>query len=160
MEDICIIGTGGTIDKDHDPITEKLVFSESSHIPTMLSEFRVPEIPHSILMLKDSLEMTDADREIIRDAILKRSEKCIVITHGTSTMSETAVYLKKYIQDKVIVLTGAMRPFSLFQSDAGFNLGAAIVSARLLSNGVYIAMNGQVFKAGEVQKDTDKGIFI
>ena len=126
----------------------------------MLSEFRVPEIPHDIVMLKDSLEMTDADRKIIADAILARVEEYVVVTHGTSTMIDTASYIREYVSDKVVVLTGAMRPFSLFQSDAGFNLGSAIASAKLLDHGVYIAMNGQIFPAKNVRKNNEKGVFI
>src|ERR1700759_5153538 len=123
MNDICIIATGGTIDKDHDPISESLIFSRYSHVPEMLKEFRVEGLPHEILMLKDSLEMNDADRAALADKIAARPEKKIVVTHGTSTMPETAEYLKNGVKDRTVVLTGAMRPFSLLRSDAGFNLG-------------------------------------
>ena len=159
MDNLCILATGGTIDKEHDPLTEQLVFSDHSYIPTMLQEYRVPDIPHETVMLKDSFDITDEDRGIIKDAILKRSEACVVVTHGTSTMPETAAYLASYIKDKTVVLTGAMRPFSLFKSDGGFNLGAAISIVTLLDPGVYIAMNGQIFKAGAVRKNLEQGIF-
>lgn len=160
MKDVCILATGGTIDKEHDPITESLVFSDHSYVPEMLSDFRVNDIPHKLIMLKDSLDMTDQDRRIIKDEILKRPETSIVVTHGTSTMAETAEYLIDKIGKKAVVLTGAMRPYSLFRSDGGFNLGAAITAARLLEPGVYIAMNGQIFTAGEVQKNKKIGAFI
>lgn len=160
MKDLCILATGGTIDKDHDPIVEDLVFDEFSHVPDMLSEYRVADIPHEVIMLIDSLDMTEEHRKTVKDSILERSEKFIVVTHGTSTMTETAEYLKEHITDKVVVLTGAMRPFSLFRSDGGFNLGSAIAAARLLEPGIYIAMNGQIFEAGKVAKDESRGVFV
>lgn len=147
------------MDKDHDPISESLVFSGHSYVPDMLEEFRAPGIPHDIIMLKDSLEMTDQDRALIKDTAQRRAERGIVITHGTSTMARTAEYLKNHITDKTIVLTGAMRPFSLFRSDAGFNLGGALIAARSLPAGVYLVMNGRVFEAGAVAKNAETGIF-
>lgn len=161
MKNICILATGGTIDKEHDPISEALVFSEESHVPEMLKEFRVDAdtIPHKILMLKDSLELTHEDRILIRDEIRAHDEEHIVITHGTSTMSVTAEFLQKEIKNKTMVLTGAMRPFSLMRSDAGFNLGSAIAAAQCLPYGAYITMNGQVFPAGTVRKNEKAGIF-
>lgn len=160
MIDLCIIATGGTIDKVHDPISESLAFADTSYIPQILEECRTQDAAHQILMFKDSRDITDVDREIILSAIQARAEKSIVITHGTSTMSATAEYLRSRIQGKTIVLTGAMRPFSFFQSDAGYNLGGAIIAARSLPEGVYIVMNGRVFKAGEAAKDEQKGIFV
>lgn len=158
--DVCILATGGTIDKDHDPVSEQLVFSAHSHIPEMLVQFRAIDIPHDIVMLKDSLEVSLQDRALLKDAILARAEKSVVVTHGTSTMTETAAYLVGKVPGKTVVLTGAMRPFNLFRSDAGFNLGSAISAARLLDPGVYITMNGQIFNPGDVRKDVEKGIFV
>ena len=160
MDNICILATGGTIDKDHDPITEQLIFSGDSFVPDMLKEFRVPGIPHEIVMLKDSFDVDDADRAVMLTAIMARPERMIVMTHGTSTMTQTGVYLQERVEGKVVVLTGAMRPFSLFRSDAGFNLGGAIAAARLCAPGVYIAMNGQIFAPDAVVKDTDAGVFV
>jgi len=159
MDKICILATGGTMDKVHDAISEKLIFSDHSLVPEILQECRADGIEHEVVMLIDSLDMTDSDRQEILKAIERRSENRIIVTHGTSTMPETAEYLKDKIQDKTIVLTGAMRPFSLFQSDAPFNLGAAVTAARVLSAGVYIAMNGQIFEAGKVQKNVPAGKF-
>lgn len=160
MTDLCILATGGTIDKVHDPIAETLTFGKISYIPQILEECRTADITHLVLMFKDSRDMTDADREVILSAIQARPEKSIVVTHGTSTMPLTAEYLKDHAKDKTIVLTGAMRPFSFFQSDAGYNLGGAIIAARALPPGVYIVMNGQIFNAGQVAKDEQKGIFV
>ncbi|HRJ12922.1 MAG TPA: asparaginase domain-containing protein, partial [Alphaproteobacteria bacterium] len=112
------------------------------------------------IMFKDSRDINDADREIIFQAVKARPEKSIVVTHGTSTMSMTAQYLKDRVIGKTVVLTGAMRPFSFFESDAGYNLGGAIVAARALPHGIYIVMNGRVFEAGKVSKDEAKGVFV
>lgn len=160
MNDICILATGGTIDKEHDPISESLVFAVDSCVPEMVDEFRTGDIPHEIVMLKDSFDIDDTDRAVIKDAINARAERMIVVTHGTSTMTDTGLYLQGQVGDKVVVLTGAMRPFSLFRSDAGFNLGSAIAAAGLLDPGVYIAMNGQVFDPAKVVKDEAAGVFV
>jgi len=159
MDKICILATGGTMDKVHDVVGEKLVFSDHSLVPEILHECRADGIEHEVIMLIDSLDMTDDDRQEVLKAILRRSENRIIVTHGTSTMPETAEYLKDKVKDRTIVLTGAMRPFSLFQSDAPFNLGAAITAARVLPAGVYIAMNGQIFEAGKVEKNVVAGRF-
>ena len=155
MDDLRILVTGGTIDKEHDPVTEGLVFAGRSFIPDMLSVCRVPDTKYDVLMLKDSFDITDQDRDAMIDAINSCPEKNIIITHGTSTMPETALYLQKNIHNKTVVLTGAMRPFSLFMSDAGFNLGSAISAVQLLTNGVYVTMNGQIFEAGTVRKNAE-----
>jgi L-asparaginase len=159
MGDICILATGGTIDKVHDPITERLIFAQHSQVPQILHECRIHNIYHEVLMLKDSLDITESDREKIFAAVMARPERSIVVTHGTSTMSMTAEFLKAQVTGKTVVLTGAMRPFSFFQSDAGFNLGGAIVAAKSLANGIYIVMNGNIFNAGNVIKDPSLGIF-
>ncbi len=159
MNDICILATGGTIDKDHDPITEKLVFTGQSHISDILRECRVKDVPYQILMQKDSLDITDQDREAMKHAILARTEEAIVLTHGTSTMAQTAEYLNGAVPGKTVVLTGAMRPFALLRSDASFNLGGAIVAAQTLPPGVYVAMNGRVFDAAQVRKNIQTGVF-
>lgn len=158
-EQLCILATGGTIDKDHDPISENLIFSGQSHVPEMLLQYRAMNIPYDVLMQKDSSEMNDQDREIIKQAIEKREETAIIVTHGTSTMADTARYLSDHIKGKTIVLTGAMRPFSLFRSDAGFNLGTAIAAARTMDHGIYIAMNGQIFNSNHVKKNIEQGFF-
>lgn len=111
------------------------------------------------LMQKDSLEMNDADREIIRDAISQASEDKIVITHGTDTMTHTAQVLSA-IPDKTIVLTGALSPALFRNSDAMFNIGAALTAAQTKSAGVYIAMNGVVYDHDKVRKDVENNRFV
>lgn len=160
---LSILATGGTIDKVHDPITESLIFGGKSLIPDILKQAKINRVHVTTLMLKDSLEMGAPDRDEILAAIRADEAKGIIITHGTSTMVETAWFLKahhtEFFADKVIVLTGAMRPFSLQQSDAEFNLGTAFGCAQTHQAGVYIAMNGRVFDADAVVKETDIGVF-
>lgn len=111
------------------------------------------------VLLKDSLEMDDADRAAIAAACGRASEPRLLITHGTDTMVETAAHLAAAIQGRTIVLTGAMIPYSVSQSDALFNFGYAVAAARLLPHGVYIAMNGTVFPWNRVRKNRAGGWF-
>jgi L-asparaginase len=111
------------------------------------------------LMLVDSLEMTDEDRELIAHQCNQAEENQIVITHGTDTMALTASVLSKKIKNKTIVLTGAMIPIKFGSSDGLFNLGSAIAFAQSLPHGVYVAMNGRYFKAGFVKKNKETGVF-
>ena len=104
------------------------------------------------LMQKDSLEITDDDRQIIHDAVAGDQASQILITHGTDTMVQTAETLRN-ITDKCIVLCGSMQPARMRESDASFNIGAAIMAVQCLGPGVYIVMNGQVFTAGQVRKN-------
>ena len=103
-------------------------------------------------MLVDSLEMTDADRQIIIEQSRKCKEDRIVITHGTDTMEETAIALGQAGLEKTIVLTGAMVPYKFGSSDGLFNLGSALAFAQTLSRGVYVVMNGRCFIWNNVKK--------
>ncbi|MBT6480842.1 MAG: asparaginase [Gammaproteobacteria bacterium] len=111
------------------------------------------------LMQKDSLEMTDADREAIRQAVTASPENEIVITHGTDTMVDTARVLHT-IPNKTIVLTGALSPALFKNSDAMFNIGAALTAAQTKLAGVYIAMNGVIFDYDKVRKDVENNRFM
>jgi L-asparaginase len=110
-------------------------------------------------MMIDSLEMKDADRASILNHCVKTPESRIVITHGTDTMENTAKVLGQAIQDKTIVLTGAMVPYKFGSSDGLFNLGSALAFVQTLPAGVYIAMNGKYFKWDNVHKDKQTGEF-
>ena len=109
--------------------------------------------------MKDSLEMTDIEREKIFVACKESSEQQIVITHGTDTMPETAKYLGARIHDKAIVLLGAITPYNQPSSDSMFNLGSALTAVGILPVGVYIAMNGRIFLWDNVQKNRPAEIF-
>jgi L-asparaginase len=110
-------------------------------------------------MMIDSLEMTDADRRLIAHNCVEAPESRIVITHGTDTMVDTARVLANTVRDKAIVLTGAMIPIAFGSSDGLFNLGGAITAVQVLSPGVFVAMNGQVFPWERVRKNKDTGVF-
>jgi len=156
---IRILITGGTFDKEYDEIKEKLTFVET-HLPQMLKLGRCKvDVNIRTVMLIDSLNMTDQDRQIILENCKKSDEDRIVITHGTSTMAETARFLGKSIKDKTIVLTGAMSPYAFGSSDGLFNLGCAIAFAQTLPHGVYIAMNGKYFAHDNVRKNEKLGVF-
>ncbi|MDO8561822.1 MAG: asparaginase domain-containing protein [bacterium] len=155
-----IIGTGGTIDSESETSdTKKSLFSET-HIPEMLQEARITsEVIFEPLMMKDSLDLTEQDRQLILERCSSCPERNIVITHGTSAMEETAKYLGQNILNKTVILVGAIVPYNLDESDALFNLGYAIASAQQLPSGVYIAMNGKVFPWNDVRKNREKLVF-
>lgn len=165
MRDLRIIVTGGTIDKVHDMKNEGLGFAPdgATHIPEMLRIGRCDFPVVQLLMLKDSLYFDDADRDAIAAAVAAAPEPAIVITHGTGTMGQTARFLAGCAggetEVKTVVLTGAMRPFSLFSSDGEFNLGGAVIAAQTLVPGVWGVMNGRVFAAHKLNKDVEKGRF-
>lgn len=156
---LLLISTGGTLDKEYDAPKGHLSFGKT-HIKEMLALARCRVQSRLLtLMMKDSLDMTDTDRRAIAGACLKAKESRIVITHGTDTMEHTARLLGPLIKDKVIVLTGAMVPYSFGDSDALFNLGSAIAFAQALQPGVYVAMNGRCLDWNAATKNRRKGVF-
>ena len=151
--------TGGTFDKTYDEIHGRLSFGDT-HVPEMLKLGRSRvELTVETLMMIDSLDMTDIDRERIVARCAECLERQIVVTHGTDTMVETARAVAQSIRDKTIVLTGAMIPYAFGSSDGLFNLGSALSFAQVLPPGVYIAMNGQCFLWDRVRKNTTTGVF-
>lgn len=161
MKDIRIIVTGGTIDKIHDPLTEALAFARdgSTQIPEILSFARCHFPSVQRIMLKDSLDFEDVDRDAIVEAIQGAEEQSVVVTHGTGTMGQSARWVSDRVSGKTVVFTGAMRPHSLSFSDGPFNLGGAIVAAQILPEGVYGVMNGRIFEAEKLDKNTEQGRF-
>ncbi|MHB8425572.1 MAG: asparaginase domain-containing protein [Gammaproteobacteria bacterium] len=158
MNKLRVFTTGGTIDKIYfDAKSEYEV--GGPQIGDILRETDAG-FPFEItpLMRKDSLDMTDADRELIRHAIQDCREKHVLITHGTDTMVETAVKLQD-IPGKTVVLTGALNPARFRGSDAIFNIGGAVVAVQSLPPGTYIVMNGRVFEALKVRKNREKNRF-
>ncbi len=151
--------TGGSIDKKYNEISEKMSLDES-HLPKLLEDSRNRlKVTSEELMLIDSLDMKDAQRKLIMEACMNDPAKHIVISHGTSTIVETAKMLGENIQNKTIVLFGAMIPASLWGSDAMFNLGSALTAVQTLDKGVYITMNGRIFSWDNVMKNVKLGEF-
>ena len=156
---IKIFVTGGTFDKEYDEIEGKLLFKET-HLPEILKLGRCKlKVDIETLMMIDSIDMTDADREIILEYCKKTKEDKILITHGTDTMVETAKFLANTIKDKTIILTGAMIPYKFGSSDGLFNLGSSLAFVQTLSEGVYICMNGKYFHWDNVRKNRLTGEF-
>jgi L-asparaginase len=154
-----ILITGGTFDKEYDEITGKLYFKDT-HMREILDLGRSKlEVKIRTLMLLDSLEMTDHDRDVILDNCQRVSENQIVITHGTDTMTETGKVLANAKLEKTIILTGAMIPYKFGSSDGLFNFGGALAFAQALPQGVYIAMNGRCFDWDKVEKNKKTGVF-
>lgn len=156
---VLVLTTGGTIDKLYfDALSEyqigASVVARLLELARVRHPFRVAEV-----MRKDSLELDDTDRAVIAESVRNAAERCIVITHGTDTMTLTAQALAA-IAAKTIVLVGALAPARFSESDAAFNLGMAFATAQIAAPGVYITMNGSVFPAREVVKDRSKGAFV
>ncbi len=156
---IRIFITGGTFDKEYNELNGTLFFKDT-HLLEMLKLGRSKaDVDIRTLMMIDSLEMTDDDRDLIIHQCINADEDKIIITHGTDTMTQTAELLAEKIKDKTIVITGAMIPYKFGSSDGLFNLGSAIAFVQTLPKGVYIAMNGLHFKAGTVKKNKETGSF-
>lgn len=157
---IRIFVTGGTFDKEYNELDGTLFFKDT-HLPEMLRLGRCNlEITIRTLMMIDSLDMTEHDRQLIVESCRKEKENRIVITHGTDTMELTARALgRAAISNKTIVLTGAMIPYKFGSSDGLFNLGSALAFVQTLPVGVYIAMNGRYFFWDNVRKNRKTGQF-
>jgi L-asparaginase len=151
--------TGGTFDKEYDEIRGRLYFQDT-HLPQMLELGRCRvDVEIRTLMMVDSLDMSDADRDLISRQCRDAPEERIVITHGTDTLVETAAVLARADTGKTIVLTGAMIPIAFGSSDGLFNLGGALTVVQVLPPGVYVVMNGRVFPWNGVRKNRETGIF-
>ncbi len=151
--------TGGTFDKEYDEIRGRLFFHDT-HLPEMLQMGRCRvEVEIRTLMMVDSLDMSESDRELIARQCRDSPEDRIVVTHGTDTMVDTAAVLARAVPGKTIVLTGAMIPIAFGSSDGLFNLGGALTAVQILPPGVYVVMNGRVFDWDRVGKNRQTGIF-
>ncbi|HEY4001590.1 MAG TPA: asparaginase domain-containing protein [Candidatus Xenobia bacterium] len=156
---IRIFVTGGTFDKTYNELEGRLFFQDT-HLPEMLRLGRCRvNVQVRTLMMVDSLDMSNHDRDIIVSNCRSCDESRIVITHGTDTMELTARALGEKVPDKTIVLTGAMIPYKFGSSDGLFNLGSALAFVQVLPPGVYIAMNGRCFDWHNVTKDKRQGVF-
>ena len=156
---ILVLTTGGTIDKQYFDALSRYQIADTT-VARLLAIARVTH-PHKIeeVLRKDSLDLTDEDRAQIVERVRTTGYSRIVITHGTDTMTRTARALSA-IRGKTVVLTGALAPARFSESDAAFNLGMAFAAAQTAAPGVYIAINGSVFRGGEVRKDRRRGRFV
>jgi L-asparaginase len=157
---VAILVTGGTFDKEYDELSGRLYFRET-HVGEMLRLGRSRlAVSIETVMLIDSLDLDDEGRARVVERCRARGERSIVITHGTDTMVETGRALAAAgLDDRTIVLTGAMVPYAFGSSDGLFNLGSALSFAQVLPPGVYIAMNGQYFPWNQVRKNREHGVF-
>ena len=149
---IQIFTTGGTIDKTYFDIKNEYHVGEPQAAGVMERANVVVDYEVVPIMQKDSLDLTDQDRDTIHQAVLSATSDRMIITHGTDTMVRTARHLQD-IPGKTIVLTGSMYPTQYRDSDAVFNLGCALIGAQVLDPGVYIAMNGKIFDPARTEKN-------
>ncbi|MFK7956032.1 MAG: asparaginase domain-containing protein [Lysobacterales bacterium] len=157
--DMTFIATGGTIDK--------IYFDAKSDY--QIGDPQIGEILHAFnvaltfdlvaLMRKDSLELNDADRQLIVDTVMEHPGNRFVITHGTDTMVQTAIALAPAAVDNTVVLTGALNPARFIGSDAVFNIGCAVAACQTLESGVHLAMNGRIWNPSLVRKNRDANRF-
>ena len=158
MADLLIVTTGGTIDKVYFDAKSDYQVGEPQ-IGKILDDLGVAFRFHVIpLLRKDSLFINEADRQLMRATIAAQDERCVLVTHGTDSMVETAKVLAD-IPGKTIVLTGALNPARFEGSDAEFNIGCAVGAVQSLPPGVYIAMNGRIWDPGKVRKNVEANRF-
>ena len=155
---IAILTTGGTFDKIYFDANSEYSIGEPC-ISSILDEGNVTSVFRiKSILKKDSLDINQEERELIKKSVIECEEEKIIIIHGTDTMVETAKFLEG-IKDKTIVLTGSMQPARFKKTDAIFNSGFAFAAVLSLENGVYITMNGKIFNSSNVRKNIDLGRF-
>ena len=158
MDHLCVVTTGGTIDKIYfdDKSDYQIGAPQIGEILSALGVgFRFDVIS---LLRKDSLHINADDRDLVRRSIEAQPARHVLVTHGTDTMVETAKVLAT-VKDKVIVLTGALNPARFMGSDAAFNIGCAVGAVQTLPPGVYIAMNGRIWDPLKVRKNVSANRF-
>ncbi len=153
-----IITTGGTIDKVYFDAKSNFQIGKSPIVDLLKEANLTLEVMVTEVLRKDSLEMTDEDRVLIRRAVEASTAQQLIITHGTDTMVQSGCALQG-IPDKTIVLTGAMQPARFRATDALFNVASALTAVQLLPPGVYIAMNGQIFDPLTTRKNVEENRF-
>lgn len=159
IQPIRIFITGGTFDKEYNELNGQLFFKDTQmHDLLEMGRNKVPVVIRTLMMI-DSLDMTNEDRDLIKHQCIQCEEDKIIITHGTDTMAVTARVLAEHIKNKTVVLTGAMIPIKFGSSDGLFNMGCAMAFVQSLPPGVYVAMNGRFFNWDNVRKNRQTGIF-
>ena len=155
---IKIITTGGTIDKIYFDQKSEFQIGDPQIAEVLKGANVTLDYEICSLLRKDSLDLTDEDRKLIHDTVRDDGSRLFVITHGTDTMIRTARALQD-IPGKVMVLTGAMQPARFRMTDAVFNIACAVTAVQLLSDGVYIAMNGKIFQPEKARKNVEMNRF-
>ena len=154
-----IITTGGTIDKIYFDALSDYQIGEPV-IGELFSRIGVGfEFTVHGLLRKDSLDLTDSDRQLIVDTVKSADSDYILVTHGTDSMVETGKWLKEQVPDKTVVLTGALQPAAFRETDAVFNIGTALGALQTVKSGAWIAMNGRVFDVTKVRKNRNANRF-
>jgi L-asparaginase len=153
-----VLTTGGTIDKVYFDAKSEFQVGPPMIAEVLKDAHVTAEVTIEPVLAKDSLELTDADRQLIRERVAACAGDRILITHGTDTMVETAKTLAG-IANKTIVLTGSMQPARFRNTDAVFNVGFALGAVQVLPPGVYLAINGRIFSAARVRKNRERQCF-
>lgn len=156
---ITFIQTGGTIDKDYPQSTKGWAFEIGEPAIIRILNILQPSFEYEIVeaFRKDSLEINNKDRKRLADTIRKQDTDKIIITHGTDTMIETCAFISKNIENKTIVLTGAMKPEIFKDSEAQINIGSAITAVQMAPIGVYICMHGIVKSWDKMNRNIESG---
>jgi L-asparaginase len=155
---IHVLTTGGTIDKVYFDAKSEFQVGPPMIAEVLKDAHVTAEVTIEPVLAKDSLELSDADRRLIRERVAACEADRILITHGTDTMAETAKSLAG-IASKTIVLTGSMQPARFRNTDAVFNVGFALGAVQVLPPGVYLAINGRIFAAERVRKNRERQCF-
>jgi len=158
-----VLNTGGTFNKIYNDITGELVVSKNNNfmIKSILKFSKIDRVTIKSIIHKDSLDMNKKDRKKIIKYIERSKSQYIIIIHGTDTMEKTAKFINKHIKNKVIILTGAMVPYSIdkVEATANFSLAMGFLQGKKIKNDVYIAMHGKVKKYNKIYKNRELGIF-
>lgn len=155
-----IFATGGTFDKVYFDAKSEFTIGEPQAESILQTANINAAYSVEAIIGKDSLEVTDEDRQMLCERIAMAEEMQVIVIHGTDTMTTTAQMLKGYdLAGKTVVFTGAMQPARMAISDAPFNLGFALAVAQCQSSGVYLAMNGQIFDPDSVVKNREQSRF-
>ena len=161
MNKILIISTGGTFNKQYNPLTGNLdINSDADAIKNILSSIKVTNYQLKTIIHKDSLDITKKDRKKLLKLILASKYNKIIIIHGTDTIDQTASFLDKHIKNKTIILTGAMIPFSInpIEATANFSFACGYLLQKTKS-GILISMHGHIKNYQKITKNRDQGIF-
>jgi len=160
MKKILIINTGGTFNKVYNPLTGNLDIDSTGEAIKEIAKAWLTELKVLNIIGKDSLDMTDKDRESMVTSIQEASEKNIIIVHGTDTIDKTAAFIANAKLNKKIVLTGAMVPYSINPIEATSNLSSSYgFLYGLEKKGVFISMNNVIKGHKRVVKNKEKGYF-